>query len=72
MTTIYRFSKDTIRNQILESSVTYSDSKIILSESHIRTDSFKTIKEFEKELTDEEAQQYISINKDYLIEKYNK
>ncbi len=72
MKKVFRFSKDTIKNQVWESSVIFSNNNVMLYESHIRTDSFKTIKEFEKELTEEEAREYITLNKEFLIEKYNK
>lgn len=70
MKKVYRFSKDTIKKQVWESSIIFSDDSIILYESHIRTDTFKTIKEIKKYITEEQAQEYINVNNIYLIEKY--
>lgn len=71
MGTIHRYSKDTIKNQVWEIFITEKKNKIIFTEIHFRKDTFKVIKEVEKEITQEEAAIYKEKNKEWHIETYN-
>jgi hypothetical protein len=70
--TTYRYTRDTIRNQMWENSIIETEGKIILSEIHMKKDDGEIIKEIEKELTPEQSQKYKEKNKMWLIEIYSK
>jgi len=70
MATIHRYSKDTIKNQVWETCIIENETSIVLSEIHLRRDNFKVIKEVEKEITKQEAENYKEKNKQWHIETY--
>ena len=70
METIHRYSKDTIKNQVWETCIIENENNIILSEIHLRMDNFKVIKEVEKQITQQEAENYKEKNKQWHIETY--
>lgn len=70
MQTIHRYSKDTIKGQVWETSIRESENSIILSEIHIRRSGFDIIKEVEKEITKDQAEAYKEKNKKWHIETY--
>ena len=72
MATIHRYSKDTIKNQVWETCIIENETNIVLSEIHLRRDNFKVIKEVEKEITKQEAENYKEKNKQWHIETYKK
>jgi hypothetical protein len=72
MATVSRYSKDTIRNQVWESSITEDNGVYILHEVHLRNDVDKVIKEVEKVITEEEAIVYKEKNKEWHIETYKR
>ena len=71
METIHRYSKDTIKNQVWETCIIENENNIILSEIHLRMDNFKVIKEVEKQITQQEAENYKEKNKQWHIETYS-
>lgn len=70
MATIYRYSKDTIKGQVWESSLVIDKESIVLHETHERLNPYKIIKDVTKTLTQEEAFLYQEKNKEHLIETY--
>ena len=70
MKKIYRYSRDTIKNQVWENCIIESEGKIILSEIHLRRDNCEVIKQVEKYISKEESEMYKEKNKNWLVEVY--
>ena len=70
MATTSRYSKDTLKNQVWETSIVEENGTFTIYETHLRRDCFRVIKEVEKVISKEEAEQYKEKNKDFLIETY--
>lgn len=70
MAKIYRFQKDTIRQQCWETSIIFFDDKVLKSEIHYRKDDGQVIKQVEADISDINAQKYIEKNQQFLIEVY--
>lgn len=70
MKKIYRYSRDTIKNQVWENCIIESEGEIILSEIHLRRDNCEVIKQVEKYISKEESEMYKEKNKNWLVEVY--
>jgi hypothetical protein len=70
MATISRYSKDTLKNQVWETCIIEDNNVFKMYETHLRRDKFKVIKEVEKIISKEEADQYKEKNKEFHIETY--
>lgn len=68
--TVYRYIKDTIKNQQWELQITEDGNSFELWEQHSRTDKNRIIKEVRKQISKEEAETYKTKNKDFLIDYY--
>jgi hypothetical protein len=67
-TTLYRFTKDTIKTMDWHFSIEITEGKYIFWKAHVRKDDYEMFKEEEKEITKEEAEKFISDNQAHLIE----
>jgi hypothetical protein len=68
--TVHRYSKDTIKGQVWETTITDHGDKIVLCEIHSRLKTSKVIKEVEKVISRREAEEYKINNSQWLIESY--
>lgn len=71
MKTIYRYTKDTIRNQEWETIITdNNDGTYDFDEIHLRRDYYKVIKQISKKVNKDFVERYMKENQKYLIEEY--
>lgn len=70
MKTIHRYQKDTIRNQVWETSIIVGPDKITMHKVHFRKDNYAVIKEVSETITEKKMKSFMDKNSIYHVESY--
>lgn len=70
MKTIHRYQKDTIRNQVWETSIIVEDEKITMTKIHFRKDNYNVLKEVSETIKENKMKCFMDKNSLYHIESY--